>query len=102
MFFLRSGDRHGGRDVRAWQEAAARTERIRSARCTAQGRRRDLTCQKQLKILTVPPGDVVTATHIDRLARGTLDLSGVVERIVDAKAQSLAAAGNHGGSATVE
>ena len=43
---------------------------------------------------------MVTATHIDRLARGTLDLSGVVERIVDAKAQSLAAAGNHGGSAT--
>ena len=43
---------------------------------------------------------MVTATHIDRLARGTLDLSGIVERIVDAKAQSLAAAGNHGGSAT--
>jgi len=36
---------------------------------------------------------VVTVPHIDRLARGTFDLSGIVERIVDAKAQSLAAAG---------
>jgi hypothetical protein len=36
---------------------------------------------------------MVTVTHIDRLARGNLDRSGIVERIVDAKAQSLAAAG---------
>jgi hypothetical protein len=41
---------------------------------------------KTAKILIVPPGDVATATHIDRLARGTFDLSGIVERIVDAKA----------------
>ena len=33
------------------------------------------------------PGDVVTVTRIDRLARSTLDLWGIVKRIVDAKAQ---------------
>src|ERR1700746_3433280 len=33
------------------------------------------------------PGDVVTVTRIDRLARSTLDLFGIVRRIVDAKAQ---------------
>ena len=33
------------------------------------------------------PGDVVTVTRIDRLARSTVDLFGSVKRIVDAKAQ---------------
>jgi DNA invertase Pin-like site-specific DNA recombinase len=33
------------------------------------------------------PGDVVTLTRIDRLARSTFDLFGIVKRIVDAKAQ---------------
>src|SRR6516164_6845081 len=33
------------------------------------------------------PGDVVTVTKIDRLARSTLDLFAIVKRIVDAKAQ---------------
>jgi DNA invertase Pin-like site-specific DNA recombinase len=33
------------------------------------------------------PGDVVTVTRIDRLARSTFDLFGIIERIVDAKAQ---------------
>src|ERR1700740_3330292 len=33
------------------------------------------------------PGDVVTVTRIDRLARSTIDLFGIVKRIVDAKAQ---------------
>jgi DNA invertase Pin-like site-specific DNA recombinase len=33
------------------------------------------------------PGDVVTMTRIDRLARSTLDLFAIVKRIVDAKAQ---------------
>ena len=32
-------------------------------------------------------GDVVTVTRIDRLARSTVDLFGIVKRIVDAKAQ---------------
>jgi hypothetical protein len=33
------------------------------------------------------PGDVVTVTRIDRLARSTFDLFGIVKRIVHAKAQ---------------
>ena len=33
------------------------------------------------------PGDVVTVTRIDRLARSTFDLFGIVKRIVDGKAQ---------------
>jgi DNA invertase Pin-like site-specific DNA recombinase len=33
------------------------------------------------------PGDVVTATRIDRLARSTFDLFGIVKRIADAKVQ---------------
>jgi len=33
------------------------------------------------------PVDVVTVTRIDRLARSTFDLFGIVKRIVDAKAQ---------------
>jgi DNA invertase Pin-like site-specific DNA recombinase len=33
------------------------------------------------------PGDVVTVTRIDRLARSTFDLFGIIKRIVDAKAQ---------------
>jgi DNA invertase Pin-like site-specific DNA recombinase len=43
--------------------------------------------------LALAPGDVVTVTRIDRLARSTLELFGIVQRIVDAKAQfcSLAA-----------
>ena len=33
------------------------------------------------------PGDVVTVTRIDRLARSTFDLFGIVKQIVDAKPQ---------------
>jgi DNA invertase Pin-like site-specific DNA recombinase len=33
------------------------------------------------------PGDVVTVTRIDRLARSTFDLFAIVKRIVDANAQ---------------
>jgi DNA invertase Pin-like site-specific DNA recombinase len=33
------------------------------------------------------PGDLVIVTRIDRLARSTFDLFGIVKRIVDAKAQ---------------
>jgi DNA invertase Pin-like site-specific DNA recombinase len=35
----------------------------------------------------VAPGDVVTATRIDRLAPSTFDLFAIVKQIVDAKAQ---------------
>jgi DNA invertase Pin-like site-specific DNA recombinase len=40
---------------------------------------------KMLKALV--PGDVVTVTRIDRLARSTFDLFAIVKQIVDAKAQ---------------
>jgi DNA invertase Pin-like site-specific DNA recombinase len=41
-----------------------------------------------LKLLNaLAPGDVVTVTRIDRLARSTFDLFGIVKRIVDAKAE---------------
>jgi DNA invertase Pin-like site-specific DNA recombinase len=33
------------------------------------------------------PGDVVTVTHIDRLARSSFDLFAIVKRILEAKAQ---------------
>ena len=40
---------------------------------------------KMLKALA--PGDVVTVTRIDRLARSTFDLFAIVKQIVEAKAQ---------------
>src|SRR5205814_1465373 len=41
-----------------------------------------------LKMLkAVAPGDIVTVTRIDRLARSTFDLFAIVKQIVDAKAQ---------------
>jgi DNA invertase Pin-like site-specific DNA recombinase len=42
-----------------------------------------------LKLLKggLAPGDVVTVTRIDRPARSTFDLFGIVKQIVDAKAQ---------------
>jgi DNA invertase Pin-like site-specific DNA recombinase len=49
----------------------------------ARADRRELN--RMLKRLA--PGDVVTVTRIDRLARSTFDLFGIVKRIVDAKAQ---------------
>jgi DNA invertase Pin-like site-specific DNA recombinase len=38
--------------------------------------------QRMLKAMA--PGDVVTVTHIDRLARSTFDLFSIVKQIVDA------------------
>ncbi len=38
-------------------------------------------------IATLAPGDVVTVTRIDRLARSTFDLFAIVEQIVDGGAQ---------------
>ena len=69
-------------------------EQLRAAGCTsrniyrekvtgARADRRELL--RMLKALV--SGDVVTVTRIDRLARSTLDLFGIVKRIVDAKAQ---------------
>jgi DNA invertase Pin-like site-specific DNA recombinase len=67
---------------------------LRAAGCTsrniyrekvtgARADRRELL--RMLKALA--PGDVVTATRIDRLARSTFDLFAIVKQIVDAEAQ---------------
>ena len=74
------------------QTLNAQLEQLRGAGCTkiyrekvtgAHSDRRELL--KMLKALA--PGDVVTVTRIDRLARSTLDLFAIVKQIVDAKAQ---------------
>jgi DNA invertase Pin-like site-specific DNA recombinase len=49
----------------------------------ARANRRELL--RMLK--AIRPGDVVTVTRIDRLARSTFDLFAIVKQIVDAKAQ---------------
>src|SRR6202048_3107345 len=74
------------------QTLDAQLEQLRGAGCSkiyrekvtgAHSDRREL-----LKLLNaLAPGDVVTVTRIDRLARSTFDLFGIVKRIVDAKAQ---------------
>ena len=74
------------------QTLDAQLEQLRGADCTkvyrekvtgAHNDRRELL--KMLKGLA--PGDVVTVTRIDRLARSTFDLFAIVKRIADAKAQ---------------
>ena len=74
------------------QTLDAQLEQLRGAGCTkiyrekvtgAHNDRRELL--KMLKALA--PGDVVTVTRIDRLARSTFDLFAIVKQIVDAKAQ---------------
>jgi DNA invertase Pin-like site-specific DNA recombinase len=67
-------------------------EQLRKAGCAkiyrekATGARPDR--RELLKLLkALAPGDVVTVTRIDRLARSTFDLFAIVKRIVDAKAQ---------------
>jgi DNA invertase Pin-like site-specific DNA recombinase len=74
------------------QTLDSQLEQLRGIGCTkiyrekvtgAHNDRRELL--KMLKALA--PGDVVTVTRIDRLARSTFDLLAIVEQIVDAKAQ---------------
>jgi DNA invertase Pin-like site-specific DNA recombinase len=74
------------------QTLDAQLEQLRGAGCTkiyrekvtgAHNDRREL-----LTLLNrLAPGDVVTVTRIDRLARSTFDLFAIVKQIVDAKAQ---------------
>jgi DNA invertase Pin-like site-specific DNA recombinase len=74
------------------QTIAAQFDQLRAAGCSqvyrekvtgARADRREL-----LKILkALAPGDVVTMTRIDQLARNTFDLFAIVKQIVDAKAQ---------------
>jgi len=74
------------------QTLDAQLEQLRGASCAkiyrekasgAQPTRRELL--RMLKALA--PGDVVTVTRIDRLARSTFDLFAIVKQIVDAGAQ---------------
>jgi DNA invertase Pin-like site-specific DNA recombinase len=74
------------------QTLYAQLAQLRRAGCTkiyrekATGARPDR--RALLKLLTaLAPGDVVTVTRIDRLARSTFDLFGIVKQIVDARAQ---------------
>jgi hypothetical protein len=87
-------NRHlGSARVRTYgQTLDAQLKQLRGAGCTkiyrekvtgAQSDRRELL--KMLKGLA--PGDVVTVTRIDRLARSTFELFAIVKQIVDAKAQ---------------
>src|SRR5271166_4731050 len=74
------------------QTLAAQLDQLCAAGCAkiyrekvtgARADRRELL--KLLKV--IDPGDVVTVTRIDRLARSTFDLFAIVKQIVDAKAQ---------------
>src|SRR2546421_7362819 len=74
------------------QTLDAQLEQLRGAGCSkiyrekvtgAHSDRRELV--KMLHALA--PGDVMTMTRIDRLARSTFDLFAIVKEIVDAKAQ---------------
>ena len=76
------------------QTLDAQLEQLRGTGCTriyreqvtgAHNDRRQL-----LKILNnLTPGDVVTVTRIDRLARSTFDLFAIIKQIVDAKLNSV-------------
>src|SRR5205807_2523724 len=75
------------------QTLDSQLEQLRAAGCAAKIYREKVTGahndrRELLKMLkALAPGDVVTVTRIDRLARSTFDLFAIVEQIVDAKAQ---------------
>jgi DNA invertase Pin-like site-specific DNA recombinase len=75
------------------QTLDSQLQQLRAAGCTTKIYREKVTGayndrRELLKMLKhLAPGDVVTVTRIDRLARSTFDLFGIVKRIVDAKAQ---------------
>jgi DNA invertase Pin-like site-specific DNA recombinase len=91
------------------QTLDAQLEQLRNAGCTAKIYREKVTGahsdrRELLKMLkALAPGDVVTVTRIDRLARSTFDLFAIVKQIVDAKAQfrSLAESWADTGTSTV-
>ena len=76
------------------QTLDSQLEQLRAAGCTSRNIYREKVTgahsdrRQLLRMLgKLAPGDVVTVTRIDRLARSTIDLFGIVKRIVDAKAQ---------------
>src|SRR5712671_1832928 len=76
------------------QTLDSQLEQLRAARCSSRticrekvtGARAD---RRELNRMLgkLAPGDVVTVTRIDRLARSTFDLFAIVKQIVDAGAQ---------------
>jgi len=76
------------------QTLHSQLDQLRAAGCTSRNIYREKVTgahsdrRQLLRMLgKLAPGDVVTVTRIDRLARSTFDLFGIVKRIVDAKAQ---------------
>src|SRR6201997_4301585 len=76
------------------QTLDSQLEQLRKAGCTSRNIYREKATgarpdRRELNrmLRRLAPGDVVTVTRIDRLARSTFDLFGIVKRIVDAKAQ---------------
>src|SRR5262249_59725967 len=75
------------------QTLDAQLEQLRAAGCSRNIYREKVTGaradRRELNRMLgkLGPGDVVTVTRIDRLARSTFDLFAIVKRIVDAKAQ---------------
>jgi hypothetical protein len=76
------------------QTLDAQVEQLRAAGCSSRNIYREKVTgahsdrRELLRMLhRLASGDVVTVTRIDRLARSTFDLFGIVKRIVDAKAQ---------------
>ena len=75
------------------QTLDSQLEQLGTAGCTAQDlpgesdRRAQRPAQASQMLRQLAPGDVVTVTRIDRLARSTFDLFATVKQIVDAKAQ---------------
>jgi DNA invertase Pin-like site-specific DNA recombinase len=76
------------------QSLDSQLDQLRKAGCTSRNMYREKVTgaradRRELNRMLgkLAPGDVVTVTRIDRLARSTFDLFGIVKRIVDAKAQ---------------
>jgi DNA invertase Pin-like site-specific DNA recombinase len=76
------------------QTLDSQLEQLRKAGCTSRNIYREKVTgaradRRELNRMLgkLAPGDVVTVTRIDRLARSTFDLFAIVKRIVDAKAQ---------------
>ena len=74
------------------QTLDAQLEQLRAERCTKIYREKVTGARADRRELNrmlgkLASGDVVTVTRIDRLARNTFDLFGIVKRIADAKAQ---------------
>jgi DNA invertase Pin-like site-specific DNA recombinase len=76
------------------QTLDSQLEQLRKAGCTSRNIYREKATgarpdRRELNRMLgkLAPGDVVTVTRIDRLARSTFDLFAIVKQIVDAKAQ---------------